>query len=94
MDKDLMIEKTKLFVKDKLEYEGSGHDWFHIERVYNLSIYTTKVINKYIKSIISYEDNIIEFNENSVIYNNQLLTLKYMNIKEENYSLNLKYRIS
>ena len=37
MDKDLMIEKTKLFVKDKLEHEGSGHDWFHIERVYNLS---------------------------------------------------------
>ena len=37
MDKDLMIEKTKLFVKDKLEYEGSGHDWFHIERVYNLA---------------------------------------------------------
>ena len=37
MNKDLMIEKTKLFVKDKLEYEGSGHDWFHIERVYNTS---------------------------------------------------------
>ena len=39
MNKDLMIEKTKLFVKDKLEYEGSGHDWFHIERVYNLAKY-------------------------------------------------------
>ena len=37
MDKDLMIEKTKLFVKDKLEHEGSGHDRFHIERVYNLA---------------------------------------------------------
>ena len=40
MNKDLMIEKTKLFVKDKLEYEGSrGHDWFHIERVYKLAKY-------------------------------------------------------
>ncbi|EKY28906.1 HD domain-containing protein [Clostridium celatum] len=37
MDKDLIIEKTKEFVKNKLYGEGSGHDWFHIERVYNLS---------------------------------------------------------
>ena len=37
MDKNLMIEKTKSFVKDKLYGEGSGHDWFHIERVYNLA---------------------------------------------------------
>ena len=33
MNKDLMIEKTKSFVKDKLEHEGSGHDWFHIEKL-------------------------------------------------------------
>ena len=37
MDKDLIIEKTKEFVKNKLYGEGSGHDWFHIERVYNLA---------------------------------------------------------
>ena len=37
MDKNLMIKKTKDFVKEKLYGEGSGHDWFHIERVYNLS---------------------------------------------------------
>lgn len=37
MDKNLMIEKTKDFVKEKLYGEGSGHDWFHIEMVYNLS---------------------------------------------------------
>ena len=37
MDNDLIIEKTKEFVKNKLYGEGSGHDWFHIERVYNLS---------------------------------------------------------
>lgn len=39
MDKILMIEKTKEFVKNKLYGEGSGHDWYHIERVYNLAKY-------------------------------------------------------
>lgn len=38
-DKNLIIEKTKEFVKGKLYGEGSGHDWYHIERVYNLSKY-------------------------------------------------------
>ena len=37
MDKKLLIENTKCFVKEKLYGEGSGHDWFHIERVYNLA---------------------------------------------------------
>lgn len=30
-----IIEKTVIFVKSKLEGEGSGHDWWHILRVYN-----------------------------------------------------------
>ena len=30
MNKALMIDKTKEFVKNKLYGEGSGHDWFHI----------------------------------------------------------------
>jgi uncharacterized protein len=29
-----IINKTILFVKDKLENAEGGHDWFHIERVY------------------------------------------------------------
>ena len=37
MDKNKMIKNTKDFVKEKLYGEGGGHDWFHIERVYNLS---------------------------------------------------------
>lgn len=37
MDKELIIEKTRGFVKDKLYGEGSGHDWYHIERVVNLA---------------------------------------------------------
>ena len=39
MKKDIIISKTKSFVKDKLSGEGSGHDWFHIERVYNIATY-------------------------------------------------------
>ena len=35
MDKKLIIDKTKKFVRNKLEGEGSGHDWWHIVRVYN-----------------------------------------------------------
>ena len=30
-----IIDKTKEYVKNKLEDEGSGHDWWHILRVYN-----------------------------------------------------------
>lgn len=39
MNKDIILNKTKTFVKDKLCNEGSGHDWFHIKRVYNLATY-------------------------------------------------------
>ena len=39
MNKDIILKETKSFVKDKLYKEGSGHDWFHIKRVYNLSTY-------------------------------------------------------
>ena len=45
MNKTLMIEKTKEFVKNKLYGEGSGHDWFHIERVYNLAKYIAQKEN-------------------------------------------------
>ena len=45
MDKELIINKTKEFVKEKLYGEGSGHDWYHIERVYNLSKYLAKKEN-------------------------------------------------
>ena len=45
MNKALMIDKTKEFVKNKLYGEGSGHDWFHIERVYNLAKYIAEKEN-------------------------------------------------
>lgn len=38
----LMIEKTKSFVKEQLFGEGSGHDYFHVERVYKTALYLAK----------------------------------------------------
>ena len=46
MDKEKIIEKTKEFVRNKLEGEGSGHDWWHIYRVYNIAISIAKTENK------------------------------------------------
>lgn len=42
MDKDKLIEQTKVFVKEKLYGEGSGHDWYHIERVHKLAKFLAK----------------------------------------------------
>lgn len=38
-----IIDKTLLFVKEKLENAEGGHDWFHIERVYKNSIKIAEV---------------------------------------------------
>lgn len=45
MNESIYIDKTIEFVKEKLYGEGSGHDWFHIERVYNTSLYIAKKEN-------------------------------------------------
>jgi len=39
VDKKQIINKTKDYVKAKLEGEGTGHDWWHIVRVYNTCVY-------------------------------------------------------
>ena len=39
MDKDLVILKTISFVREKLLDEGSGHDWYHIQRVHKMAKY-------------------------------------------------------
>ena len=33
--KEIIIEATKVFVKETLKYAEAGHDWFHTLRVYN-----------------------------------------------------------
>ncbi|MFC2104179.1 HD domain-containing protein [Bacteroidota bacterium] len=37
MTEKQIIEKTISFVKEKLEGDSSGHDWWHIYRVWNMS---------------------------------------------------------
>ncbi len=46
MNKDQIIKNTEIFVKKALSKEGTGHDWWHIERVRN----NAKLINKTEKS--------------------------------------------
>lgn len=45
MDKNQIINKTKEYAKNKLYGEGTGHDWWHILRVYNISMYIGKKEN-------------------------------------------------
>lgn len=42
MNTQATIRKTVSFVKERLSQEGTGHDWWHIERVWN----NAKFINK------------------------------------------------
>ena len=42
MTTDLYISKTIDFVKDQLKDAEGGHDWFHIERVYNNAMLIAK----------------------------------------------------
>lgn len=39
MDKNEIVNKTVEFIKEKFYGEGSGHDYFHIDRVYRTSLY-------------------------------------------------------
>ncbi|MGL5574818.1 MAG: HD domain-containing protein [Sarcina sp.] len=51
MDEKLVIKNTIEFIKEKFCAEGSGHDWFHIERVYKNACYIAKRekdVNEYI----------------------------------------------
>lgn len=43
MSKAEIIEKTKEFIRNKLQGEGSGHDWWHIYRVWNNAKYIGKM---------------------------------------------------
>ncbi len=38
MSNENIVDKTILFVKEKLENAEGGHDWFHIERVFKNSL--------------------------------------------------------
>lgn len=42
MDKNAIIQETEKYVKQTLLGEGSGHDWWHIYRVWNLAKHICK----------------------------------------------------
>lgn len=42
MDKDFVINETVQYVKRTLEGEGSGHDWWHVYRVWKNAIHIGK----------------------------------------------------
>ncbi len=37
LNHDILVSKTAHYVKEQLDGEGSGHDWWHIERVWKMS---------------------------------------------------------
>lgn len=39
---DLILDKTRKFVRQKMEGEGTGHDWWHIVRVVNNALSIAK----------------------------------------------------
>ncbi len=45
MDKQEIIEKTKEFVKEKFSGESTGHDWWHMYRVWKLAQHIGKEEN-------------------------------------------------
>lgn len=45
MDKNLVVDKTRKYVKNKLEGEATGHDWWHIVRVCKTAEYIAEKEN-------------------------------------------------
>ncbi|MBE0427231.1 MAG: HD domain-containing protein [Nitrospirae bacterium] len=42
MNQDLIIEKTIAYVRENLGWEGTGHDWWHVYRVWQNAIHIAK----------------------------------------------------
>lgn len=42
MNEENLLQETREFVKIQLAQAESGHDWFHIKRVYQLAVYIAK----------------------------------------------------
>lgn len=62
-DNQQIIEKTILYVREKLEGEGSGHDWWHIERVYKnaLNILSNEAADEFVVSLGALLHDIADF---------------------------------
>ena len=62
-DKKQIVEKTIWYVRQKLEGEGSGHDWWHIERVYKnaLNISRNEDADEFVVSLGALLHDIADF---------------------------------
>jgi uncharacterized protein len=58
-----IIDRTAEFVKSKLEGEGSGHDWWHVYRVYKsaINIAKTEPVDIFIVSIAALLHDIADY---------------------------------
>lgn len=84
----------KCSVKDKKSSKVLDQDvneYSYLCDGYVLSIYTSKILDKYIGSKIVYGDVSILLVDDRVIYDNGVLNLEYTNIKDDNYVLSAKF---
>lgn len=51
MNEDIIIEKTAEYIREKFSGEGSGHDWWHIYRVWKNAVYIAGNENADIKVV-------------------------------------------
>jgi len=42
MNEEIIVNKTKDFVKETLKEAKPSHDFFHIERVYNMAVFISE----------------------------------------------------
>lgn len=42
MNKTALVQQIKDFVKEEMSREATGHDWFHVERVYKMALLIAK----------------------------------------------------
>lgn len=84
----------KCSVKDKKSgkvLDQDVNEYSYLCDEYVLSIYTSKILDKYIGSKIVYGDVSILLVDDRVIYDNGVLNLEYTNIKDDNYVLSAKF---
>lgn len=80
MNKEVIVSDTKEMVKQKLKNEGTGHDWYHIERVWKMASKLAKKeqANSYIVELAALVHDLID---------DKLVTDKSKSIEEVEYWL-------
>lgn len=72
MNKESIKKITENYVKTNFNQESTGHDWWHIKRVYDLSLQINEIDEKDINNIIHSIENLGfkgGFNNNVIFYN-------------------------